>query len=92
VHGVAALGEHLVHRALEDRDQQVVLALEIEVNGARRHAGDARHVSHLRLEIAVLREHLGGRAQDEIALVGAGGRLADDGQFASGSAGHGATE
>ena len=64
-----AFGEHVVHRSLEDRDEQVVLALEIEVDGAGRDAGDARDIGDLRLEIPVLREHLGGRAQNQVPLV-----------------------
>ena len=80
---LAAFGEHLVHRSLEDRDEQVVLALEVEVDGAGRDAGDARDVGDLRLEIAVLGEDLRGCAQDRIPLLAgrrpAAGRRSDAG-------------
>ena len=74
----AALGEHLAHRALEDRDQQVVLALEVEIDGAGRHAGGAGDVGDLRLEEAVLGEDLGGGAQDGVALVAAAAAVLPD--------------
>ena len=71
--------------ALEDRDEQVVLALEVEVDGAGRDAGDARDVGDLRLEEAVLGEDLGGGAQDRVALVAArppaAGRPSDAGRM-----------
>ena len=55
-------------RALEDRDQQVVLAAEIEVDGAGGDAGDARDVGDLRVEKAALGEDVDGGAQDGVAL------------------------
>ena len=51
----AAFGDRLLHRALEDRDEQVVLAAEVEVDGAGGDAGGAGDVGDLRVEEAVLR-------------------------------------
>jgi hypothetical protein len=66
--------------ARAERDEQVVLAAEVEVHGAGGHAGRARHVGHLRVEEAALGEHLRGGTHDGVALVGDGrpriGRLA----------------
>ena len=63
-------GDGVLHGALEDRDQQVVLAAEIEVDGAGGDARDAGDVGDLGLEVAVAGEHLDCRAQDGVALVG----------------------
>ena len=46
-------GDRVLHRALEDRDEQVVLAPEVEVDGAGGDAGDPGDVGDLRLEEAV---------------------------------------
>ena len=70
----AAFGERLAHRALEDRDEQVVLAAEVEVDGAGGDAGGAGDVGDLRVEEAALGEDVDGGAQDRVALVGAGRR------------------
>ena len=64
LNGGAPLGEHVVHRPLEDRHEQVVLALEIEIDGPCGHARHPRDVGDLGLEVAVLREDLGCCAQD----------------------------
>ena len=76
----AALGNRLAHRALEDRHQQVVLAAEVQVDGAGGDAGDAGDVGHLRLEEAVLGEDLGRGPQDGVALVAGWGGLFHDRQ------------
>ena len=47
VHGRRALADRFVHRPLEDRDQQVVFAVEVEVDGACGDAGDPRNVGDL---------------------------------------------
>ena len=65
----AALGDRLAHRPLEERDEQVVLAAEVEIDGAGGHAGGAGDVGHLRLEEAVAGEHLGRGLEDGVALV-----------------------
>ncbi len=65
----ACLGDRIAHHPLEDRDEQIVLAMEVEIYGT---GGDARHACHvgdLRAEEAALGEHADGRAEDEIALV-----------------------
>jgi hypothetical protein len=36
---LAPFGDRLAHRALEDGDQEIVLASEIEINGSSRDAG-----------------------------------------------------
>jgi hypothetical protein len=60
------------------KSEQVVLALEVEIDGSGRDARDPRHVSDLGLEKAVLREDLGGGPEDQVALVAAGRRVAND--------------
>ena len=66
----AALGERLAHGALEDRDQQVVLAAEVEVDGAGGDAGGAGDVGDLGVEEAALGEDVDRGAQDGVALRG----------------------
>ncbi len=64
-------GVELEHASLEQRDQQVVLALEVEIDRAVGHAGFLRDVRDFRGEEPVAREDsLGGR-QDAVALVAA---------------------
>ena len=60
---VTPFGDRLAHRPLEDRDEQVVLAAEVEVDGAGGDARRARDVGHLRIEEAALGEDLDGGAQ-----------------------------
>ena len=71
---VAAVRDRLPHRPLEDRDQQVVLAPEVEVDGAGGDAGGARDVGDLGVEEAARGEGVDGGAQDGVALVRAFGR------------------
>jgi len=73
--GRAAEREVLAHAALEDRDEQIVLALEVEIHGAGGDAGGAGDVGDLRVEIAAVGEDVDGGAQDGVAL-GAGRRIA----------------
>ena len=64
--------EHLVdllHPGLEPRDQQVILALEVEIDRAVSDARFLRDLGDARGEEAVLREHRLGRSQDAFALV-----------------------
>ena len=61
----------LLHAALEQRDQQVVLALEVEVDRAVGDAGFLRDVGDLRGEEAVAREDPLGGVEDALALVAA---------------------
>ena len=65
----APLGNRLSHGAFEERDEQVVLAAEVEIDGAGRHARVAGHVGHLRLKEAVARKNPRGRLEDRVALV-----------------------
>ena len=58
----------VAHAALEDRDQQVVLALEIEVDGAGGDAGRAGDVGDLGVEEAALGEDVDGGAEDGVAF------------------------
>ena len=80
----AAVGDRLAHRLLEDRDEQVVLALEIEVDGAGGDAGGAGDVGDLGGEEPAFREDVGRGAEDRLALVAA--RLIDLAE--GGDAGH----
>ena len=74
------LRERLAHGALEDRDEQVVLAAEVEVDGAGGDAGGARDVGDLGVEEAALGEDVDRGAQDRVAL----GELGAVGPAASG--------
>ena len=65
----APFGDGVLHRAFEDRDEQVVLAAEVEIDGAGGDAGGLGHVGDLGVEEAALREHTGGGAHDGVALV-----------------------
>ena len=67
----APFGDRLVHRALEDRDEQVVLAAEIEVDGAGGDARGAGDVGDLRVEEAARGEDVDGGADQRVALVDA---------------------
>src|SRR5206468_11879954 len=58
------------HLLAEEGDEDLVLRLEVEVDGA---AGDprlARDVRHARVVEAVAREHAHGRVDDLLGLVG----------------------
>ena len=66
-----ALGDGLAHHPLEDRDEQVVLAAEVEIHGARGDAGGAGDVGDLGAEEAAAGKGADGRAQDDVALVAA---------------------
>ena len=67
----APFGDRFGHRALEDRDEQVVLAPEVEVDGAGGDAGGAGDVGDLRIEIAAGGEGVDGGAQERVAFVAA---------------------
>ena len=64
-----ALRERLAHGALEDRREEVVLAAEVEVDGAGRDAGGAGDVGHLRVEEPALGEDIDRGAQDRVLLA-----------------------
>ena len=66
-----ALGDRLLHRALEDRDEQVVLAAEVEVDRAGGDAGGPGDVGDLGVEEAARGEGVDGGAEDRVALVAA---------------------
>ncbi len=82
--GGPPLGNDLAHRSFEDGDEQVVLALVVEVDGAGRDPGHPGDVGHLRLEEAVLGEHPGRRAENQVALVTGGAGLFHRGQAPGG--------
>ena len=69
-HALASGGNRLGHRPLEDRNQQVVLALEIEIDGAGGDAGGTGDVGDLRIEEAAGGEGFGRGAEQRVALVG----------------------
>jgi hypothetical protein len=54
-------------------DEQVVFALEVEIDGAGGDAGAAGDVRHLRGEEAAFREDAGRGVEDRVALRGLGG-------------------
>ena len=73
------MGVDALHPGLEQRDEQVVLALEVQVDGPVRDAGLARDLGDPGREEAMAGEDLLGRDQDPLALVGAGATVARDG-------------
>src|SRR5690606_9478270 len=54
---------------LEERDEQLLLRLEVEIDRAVRHAGGLGDLAHARRVEAVPREDLHRRVQDAVALV-----------------------
>ena len=71
--------DRVLHRLLEDRDEQVVLAAEVQVDGAGGDPGGSCDVRNLSIEEAACGEGFDRRAQQGVALVdllgaGAGGR------------------
>jgi hypothetical protein len=66
---LAAGGDGLLHGLLEDRDQEIVLAAEIEVNGAGRDAGRTGDIGDLGVEEPARGEGRDGRPQQRVALV-----------------------
>jgi hypothetical protein len=58
-----------LHRPLENRNQQVVLAAEIEVDRAGRDARRTRHVGDLGVEKAARREGFDGGPQNGVASI-----------------------
>jgi hypothetical protein len=62
----------LVHHALEDGDEQVILGAKVEVHRAGGNTCGPRHVGNLSAEEATLGEGLDRCAQDQVALVGGG--------------------
>ena len=67
-HDGPALGEPFAHAALEDRDQQIVLALEVEVDRAGGDAGGARDIGDLSVEIPALGEDINRSAKDRVTF------------------------
>ena len=78
-------GDGLRRVVLEDGAKDFFLALEVEVDRAVGDARDARHVRHLRVEVAVSREDLRGGAEDCLALVARGGGARPSGQGTCGT-------
>ncbi len=64
-----SLRDGLLHRALEDRDEEVVLAAEIQIDGSGGDARGAGDVGDLGVEESVCREGVDGGAQECVALV-----------------------
>src|SRR4051812_24193557 len=82
----------IVARVLaEDRDEQIFLAVEVEIDGAVGDAGRLRDLRHLGVEVAVPREDVDGGAEDALAFGGAleRGRLRGSGNGSGSAAGHG---
>ena len=68
------VGDRLLHRALEDRDEQVVLAAEVEIDRAGGDAGGAGDVGDLGVEEAARGEGVDGGAEDARRACRAVGR------------------
>ena len=65
----AALGDTLLHRTLEDRREEFVLAPEVEIDRSGRDPGRARDVGHLGAEESFLGKDLGRGTEDGLTLV-----------------------
>jgi hypothetical protein len=60
----------IVARVLaEDAGKQVFLAVEVEIDRSVGNACRASNFRYFGVEIAALREHIGGRAEDALALT-----------------------
>ncbi len=70
VEGGAAVADGVVHGAFEEGEQEVVFALEVEVDGAGGDVGAFGDVGDLGGEEAAFGEDLGGRVEDAVAFVG----------------------
>ena len=66
--------EQALDAVLEERDEQLVLRLEVEVDGPVGHAGGLRDLAHARRVEALLREDADGGVEDALALVAPRGR------------------
>ena len=67
----APLSDRLLHRPLEDGDQQVVLAAEVQIHGSGGDAGGPGDVGDLGVEEAARGEGVDGRPEDRVAFVAA---------------------
>src|SRR4029078_12514378 len=83
-HAGPPVRDRRAHRPLEDRDEEVVLAAEVEIDSAGADAGRAGHVGDLRVEEAALGEDVDRGAKNGLALVSLGGLRRAEG----GDAGH----
>ena len=81
---LTAVGDRLLHRPLENRDEEVVLAAEVEIDRAGGDACGAGDVGDLGVEEAARGEGVDGGAKERVALVDALGprrlRTAADGR------------
>src|SRR5256712_9173512 len=66
---LAHAGHESRHLLAAERDEDLVLRLEVEIDGAAGDAGLARDVRHARVVEAVAREHAHGRVDDLLWLV-----------------------
>jgi uncharacterized membrane protein YgcG len=77
VHQLALQRLQVVARVLaEDRDEEIFLAVEVEVDRAVGDAGRLRDLGDLGVEVAVAGEDVDRRAEDALALARAAERLA----------------
>src|SRR5260221_6481523 len=63
------LGNEIRNRTVEDRVQDVLLALEIEITRSVCNSRFTRDIGHFRIEKALICEHLYCRAQNSLAFV-----------------------
>ena len=73
---LTAVGDRLLHRPLENRDEEVVLAAEVEIDRAGGDACGAGDVGDLGVEEAARGEGVDGGAKERVALVDALGSAA----------------
>src|SRR6185369_2349317 len=66
----AQVGHEGRHLVAEERDEDLLLGLEVEVDRATRDAGLARDVRHARVVVAIAREDADGGLDDLLGLVG----------------------
>ena len=65
----AAFCDHVIHRLVEDGDQEIVLALEIKVNSTVGNACSLSNIGDLRLEESAAGEYLDGGPQNRLILL-----------------------
>src|ERR1043165_5620286 len=65
----APLGYELLHRPIEDRMQDLVLALEVKINGPVRDSGLARNICDLGAKVTAPGKDLCRRTEDRFAFI-----------------------
>jgi len=67
---VAEFGDDQLHLVFKKTNQEIILVLEVEIDGAISDVGQARDFRHLGIEEALLGKDLYGRVQNALTFVG----------------------